>query len=235
MIFYRSWSPVKALSFDLDDTLYDNWPHIHRAEQWLMDYLKSEVHATAHLTTIQWQQYKRRVIKNNPELKGDVSACRKAWLRLAFVEHGLEQVAASHLAEQIFQQFLAVRSDFVVPLTSLALLQQLASRYRLVAITNGNVDIFQIGLGGLFELELKAGGKFSAKPAADMYHYASQQLQLAPQQIAHVGDHCITDVAGATKAGYRSIWLNQNSQQPRKLTALPDIEISQLAQLQYLL
>ncbi|WP_163130132.1 HAD-IA family hydrolase [Agarivorans sp. Alg241-V36] len=235
MIFYRSWSPVQALSFDLDDTLYDNWPYIMRAEQWLIDYLKDQVHVTAHLTASQWQGYKRQVIKRKPELKGDVSACRVAWLSLAFTEHGMAEAEASNLAENIFQEFLAVRSDFVVPAESLTLLQNLAKRYRLVAITNGNVDIAKIGLGGLFELELKAGGEFKAKPAADMYLYACQQLQLAPQQIAHVGDHCITDVAGATKAGYRSIWLNQNSQQARKLQALPDIEISQLAQLQHLL
>ncbi|BEU05205.1 haloacid dehalogenase [Agarivorans sp. OAG1] len=235
MIFYRSWSPVQALSFDLDDTLYDNWPYIKRAEQWLTDYLKEQVHATAHLTHSQWQAYKRKVIKRDPRLKGDVSACRVAWLHLAFTEHGMADSEASQLAQKIFQQFLAVRSDFEVPAESLALLQALAQRYRLVAITNGNVDIAKIGLGSLFELELKAGGQFRAKPAADMYQYACQQLQLAPQQIAHVGDHCITDVAGATKAGYRSIWLNQNSQQARKLQALPDIEISQLAQLQHLL
>ncbi|MDO6764400.1 HAD-IA family hydrolase [Agarivorans sp. 1_MG-2023] len=235
MIFYRSWSPVQALSFDLDDTLYDNWPYIHRAEQWLINHLKTEVHAVAHLTTSQWQSYKRRIIKKHPELKGDVSACRVAWLSLAFVEHGMPITEAQHQAEQIFQQFLAVRSDFTVPEASLALLRKLKTRYRLVAITNGNVDIDKIGLAGVFELELKAGGAFKAKPAADMYLYASQVLGLAPHQIAHVGDHCVTDVAGAAKAGYRSIWLNQHSQQARKLQALPDIEISQLAQLQHLL
>ncbi len=235
MIFYRSWSPVQALSFDLDDTLYDNHRYIREAEQWLMDYLKSEVHATAHLGSQQWQAYKRKVIKLYPQLRGDVSACRKAWLRLAFIEHGIELSQAEQLAASIFEQFIAVRSDFTVPEASLSLLKQLAQRYRLLAITNGNVDIQRIGLAGIFELELKAGGEFQAKPAPSMYQHASQCLGLAPQQIAHVGDHCITDVAGATKAGYRSIWLNQDGQQARSLQSLPDIEISQLAQLQHLL
>ncbi|WP_432455460.1 HAD-IA family hydrolase [Agarivorans sp. QJM3NY_29] len=235
MIFYRSWSPVQALSFDLDDTLYLNGPHIQRAEQWLMAYLKAQVHATAHLTTGQWQQYRRRVLKDAPHLMEDVSACRKAWLCLAFQEHGLGWREAELLSEQIFQQFLAVRSDFVVPHDNLALLQRLAKRYRLVAITNGNVDIERIGLAAVFEVTLKAGSGLRAKPALDMYQRASQLLQLKPSQIAHVGDHAVTDVAGAVQAGYRSIWLNQAGQSSSRLSTLPDIEISQLAQLQHLL
>ena len=36
MQFYRRWQPVAAISFDLDDTLYDNGPAIARAEQWML-------------------------------------------------------------------------------------------------------------------------------------------------------------------------------------------------------
>ena len=36
MHFYRRWQPVAAISFDLDDTLYDNGPAIVRAEQWML-------------------------------------------------------------------------------------------------------------------------------------------------------------------------------------------------------
>lgn len=49
MHFYRRWQPVAAISFDLDDTLYDNGPAIERAEQWMLSHLRSEYLATAML------------------------------------------------------------------------------------------------------------------------------------------------------------------------------------------
>ena len=49
MHFYRRWQPVAAISFDLDDTLYDTGPAIERAEQWMLAHLRSEYLATAML------------------------------------------------------------------------------------------------------------------------------------------------------------------------------------------
>ena len=34
MIVFNSLKEIKAISFDLDDTLYDNAPIIEKAEQW---------------------------------------------------------------------------------------------------------------------------------------------------------------------------------------------------------
>ncbi len=39
MKFYRRWQPVSALTFDLDDTLYDNRVVIVRAENLLLEWL----------------------------------------------------------------------------------------------------------------------------------------------------------------------------------------------------
>ena len=54
MQFYRRWQPVAAISFDLDDTLYDNGPAIARAEQWMLSHLRSEYLATAMLDKPRW-------------------------------------------------------------------------------------------------------------------------------------------------------------------------------------
>ena len=33
MRIYRGLKPIKAMTFDLDDTLYDNWPVIMKVEK----------------------------------------------------------------------------------------------------------------------------------------------------------------------------------------------------------
>ncbi|GAL07766.1 putative FMN hydrolase [Photobacterium aphoticum] len=42
MQVYRPFPAPKAITFDLDDTLYDNRPVIRRAEQAMYDWLASE-------------------------------------------------------------------------------------------------------------------------------------------------------------------------------------------------
>ena len=66
MHFYRRWQPVAAISFDLDDTLYDNGPAIVRAEQWMLSHLRSEYLATAMLDKPRWLELKRAVLLANP-------------------------------------------------------------------------------------------------------------------------------------------------------------------------
>ena len=53
MRFYRPLGPVKAMTFDLDDTLYDNGPVIRAAEVSLQDYIVKHYPRTAQLTPAQ--------------------------------------------------------------------------------------------------------------------------------------------------------------------------------------
>ncbi len=85
MHFYRRWQPVAAISFDLDDTLYDNGPAIVRAEQWMLSHLRSEYLATAMLDKPRWLELKRAVLLARPELRHDVSLARQQTIRAAMV------------------------------------------------------------------------------------------------------------------------------------------------------
>lgn len=86
MQFYRRWQPVAAISFDLDDTLYDNGPAIARAEQWMLDHLRSEYLATAMLDKPRWLALKRQLLLDHPALSHDVSLARQRGIREALVQ-----------------------------------------------------------------------------------------------------------------------------------------------------
>ncbi|HEH9427223.1 TPA: HAD-IA family hydrolase [Aeromonas sobria] len=228
MHFYRRWQPVAAISFDLDDTLYDNGPAIVRAEQWMLGHLRSEYLATAMLDKPRWLELKRSVLKDMPELYHDVSLARQQTIRAAMVAGGMADQQASREAEQVFAAFLVERSKIEVSEATHKLLANLAERYPLVVITNGNLDLAQAGLDRYFTLICKAGAGTRMKPAADMFEQTRSALKLPPEQILHVGDHPETDVLGARLHGFRAAWLNERQQPWHSVQLLPDVEINGL-------
>lgn len=68
------------------------------------------------------------------------------------------------------------------------------------------------------------------KPAADMFSLACRQLDIKPAALLHVGDHPLSDIAGAKMAGCQTVWLNPCMQQRHKKAqpVLPHIEINHL-------
>ncbi|MBP4041672.1 HAD-IA family hydrolase [Aeromonas sp. SrichE-2G] len=235
MQFYRRWQPVAAITFDLDDTLYDNGPAIARAEQWMLSHLRSEYLATAMLDKPRWLALKRQLLLSRPELRDDVSLARLHGIREALVQGGMAPSQAALEAETVFAGFLAERSKIEVSDETHALLAQLAGRYPLAVITNGNLDLVQAGLADYFTLVCKAGAGARMKPAPDMFMQVQAALGLAPGRILHVGDHPETDVLGARLHGFRAAWLNERGQSWQSLSLLPDVELGALHELAGLL
>ena len=235
MEFFRRLSGIRAISFDLDDTLYDNRPVIERAEQWMVAYMRDTYLQTAMYDRAWWHRLKLRLQQEQPALVDDVSLCRRVLLQQGLMAGGMKKAEAKREAENVFAHFLEVRSQVAVPDTTRRVLSALAQKYPLVVITNGNVLVERLGLEGQFQHVLKAGGGFRMKPAPDLFTDMARRLQLPPQQILHVGDDVLTDVAGAIHSGYRSAWLNDVGQDWRKLTILPDVMLTRLEQLLTLL
>ena len=235
MEFFRRLGAVRAISFDLDDTLYDNRPVIEHAEQWMVAHMRDRYLETAMYDRSWWHRLKLDLHRQQPELVDDVSLCRRVLLQRGLMEGGMAEAMARQEAESVFAQFLEVRSQIAVPDTTRRILSALAQKYPLVVITNGNVLLERLGLEGQFQHVLKAGGGFRMKPAPDLFTDMARRLQLAPQQILHVGDDVTTDVAGAVHNGYRSAWLNDVGQEWRTLRILPDVMLTRLEQLLTLL
>jgi len=238
MKFYRRLKPIKAMSFDLDDTLYDNYPVVRRAEAWMHMHLRSQYPHITHLDESGWLQLKRHVIHQQPSLIHDVSAIRVACLTALFLRHGYSEQDAKSVAHRIFTQVLAVRSDFIVPENTFAVLSRLADKIPLIAVTNGNVDTDKIGLTPYFSAVIKPGNGLRMKPYPDLFSLAAKQLDVSPQNILHVGDHLKSDVAGAVTNGFMAAWFNDQQKSlmtSNKATHLPDIEITHLDELTSLL
>ena len=234
MRFYRRLLPVKALSFDLDDTLYSNREHMVAADAAMNTYFNKVL--TAHGLPEQdysakfWWPYRQEVVKQTHAIKHDVTQARFVIYRHALRQLGLDEALASELAKQALNYFLQQRSSFHVGEQVQEFLAKLTTKFPLVAITNGNVDVERVGLSPYFQHTFMAGSGNLQKPDSDMFYQACRVLEITPTQLLHVGDCGRADIFGAMRAGCQSAWLNQYDV-GKPIKVLPNIEISNIEQL----
>ena len=134
---------VKAISIDLDDTLWPIWPVIERAEQSLHDFLVQHSPKTAALFPIPAMRHIREhIAQSHPELAHDFTAQRILSLQHAFRLSGESET----WVEPAFEAFYSARNNVDLYDDSIPALQLLASKYPLIALTNGNADLQRTGI-----------------------------------------------------------------------------------------
>jgi FMN hydrolase / 5-amino-6-(5-phospho-D-ribitylamino)uracil phosphatase len=223
---------IRAITFDLDDTLWPIAPTMLLAEQQLQAWLRAHCPRSASVYPLEAMRALRdRIAVENPHLAHDFSAQRRLSLRAALLPHGYGD---DHV-EGAFAAFYAGRNRVECYADALPALERLAARLPLAAITNGNADLDAIGLTRYFRFSLRAGEFGSAKPAAAIFHEACAQLGVAPGEVLHVGDDPALDVVGARQAGLHSAWLNRSTtswdELPEATDASPDLIVRDLAEL----
>lgn len=235
MKFYRGLKPIQAMTFDLDDTLYDNKPVIERAENGLQEWFCLHVPVLSEVSRPQWRQFRRIVLQQQAELHHDVTKIRFAQIRYGALQNGISSDEADDIAQEATNHILQLRSDFTVPQEAHDFLGGWAEKVPLVAITNGNVNTDAIDLTQYFSQVLKAGPDGRAKPYSDMFDTAQVHLNVNAENILHVGDHLNSDVAGAKKAGFQACWMNVRGEGDLRshcsASLMPDVEIHHLASL----
>lgn len=197
---------IRLITLDLDDTLWPIRPVIARAEQALHDWFAAHCPAVARRhSPYSLRQLRFEAENRHPELAGDITALRKASIRLALATCR-EDVS---LTEPAFEAFWAVRNQVELFPDARPALERLKSRYRLAAITNGNADIQRIGLGNFFDFCLTAREAGCEKPAIEIFHRACAIAAVAPNAALHAGDDIRCDVEGALNAGLHAAWIDR--------------------------
>jgi putative hydrolase of the HAD superfamily len=232
MKIYRNLPTIAAISFDLDDTLYDNVPIILQAEHALVTWLSQQFPQHRQVSDPYfWRQFKALAIKHDPALVNDVTLCRKVALQLGFQHLGVtDKNKRDSLSEEALAHFLHWRNNIPITPTIDDLLQQLSAKFPLVVITNGNANIEHLSIAKYFSAIYAADYANPMKPAPTMYMNACDNLSIHPRQLLHVGDSVSSDVLGAHAANCPSVWFNPHNH-PLDARSLPDIEIQALTEL----
>jgi putative hydrolase of the HAD superfamily len=96
----------------------------------------------------------------------------------------------------------------------LPVLDALAASHRHAVLSNSSVHVQDrklrvLGVRDRFEALLCAAELGVSKPEPRAFHAACDALELAPHQVAYVGDHPEIDGRGAADAGLLSVWIDR--------------------------
>ncbi len=217
---------VRAITLDLDDTLWPIWPTIARAEGVLQQWLDAHAPATAALgrdrNTL--REARNQMVTMRPDLAQDMSALRRESIRWLLQRAGEDPA----LAEPAFEVFFAERHRVELFDDALPALEFLASRFPVVALSNGNADVHRVGIGAHFRASLNAHGFGVGKPDPRIFHAAAQAAGVASSQVLHIGDDAHLDGVGALNAGMQLAWVNRDNHPWDHAPLQPHITVADL-------
>ena len=205
-LFNTSIADIKAITLDLDDTLWPVAPTIAGAEQDLFDWLSTHAPKTADLTR---QSDVKKAIRQEVTTKHHARSHDLGFLRREMIRESLRLAGDDpSLADDAYAVFDVARQRVTLFHGVEQALARLALKYRLVAISNGTANVFVTPAGPYFDAAFSAHEVGVAKPSAKIYHAATTYLGLSPEQVLHIGDDAIADVWGAKEAGLQTVWIN---------------------------
>lgn len=220
IVEHRITPRLEALTFDLDDTLWDNGGVMLRTErghfEWLSDSLaawlseRGDVEPNRFAERITLEHYLARrqaMARRYPIRRGDFTWIREQTLISLLTDIGLPASAAWLWASAAMSRFHALRLE-VSPYPEVEpLLTELAGRYRLASITNGNLAFDRLALRRHFRVSIAAGEMHAPKPDARPFLAALARLGTSPSRALHVGDSWKEDILPAVRLGMRAAWI----------------------------
>lgn len=200
---------IKLITFDLDNTLWDNNPVLLRAEQACYDHLLQQAPPLASRYTLSDLASQRmKMMEESPQLAAQVSKVRKLAMQKALEEinHDAQKIPA--LVESAFAHFHNERNKVELFPHTIPLLENLKKDYSLATLTNGNSDLTKIGIADYFAFSLSAEKVGAKKPRPNIFHAAMHKAGIWPHEMIHIGDDHEDDIFGAQQLGIHTIWFN---------------------------
>jgi 2-haloalkanoic acid dehalogenase type II len=223
---------IRAITLDLDDTLWEIGPVIQRAEATLWQWLGDNYPRIPD----RWQandlvELRASMFREFPGRVHDFRFMRKTALERMALDSGY----SADLVEPAFGVFDNARNDVELYPEVEEELAWLAERFVVIAITNGNANLHTIGIADQFDDIISSVNIGVAKPARRIFDVAIERSGVSSRETLHVGDHAESDIQGARDAGMRTAWVNRNSAEwPGHLDA-PDATVVSISGVRELL
>lgn len=205
---------LKAVLFDLDDTLFDNRHSSRCALAALQDHYDCLARVT--LDELEHQYSTLLDLYHNKVLSGELTLDEARLARFTDLFQRFEGCDTAHMVEQAgtrYRQAYYATNQAVDG--AIALLERLrADGIKIGLVTNHAVDeqvgkLQRCGLTDLIDVLVISEAAGVAKPDPRIFDFVLDQLGCTADEAIMVGDSWSADIVGANAAGIRAIWLNR--------------------------
>eukprot|EP00124_Ichthyophonus_hoferi_P002175 Ihof_evm5s138 gene=Ihof_evmTU5s138 len=179
--------PIKAICFDLDDTLWDSKPTFQLATDALFEFIgKNFPRMILARGPAEFFELMKQLHADIPECT-NFTVCRKMALKITAIEAGYDYNDVVEPAYQVYDDARQqVRLYDGVLQTLLRLKQQ---GLILLALSNGNADLSRIPcLKNVFDVIVNPATCKASKPSLHPFNEAMRLAGVKSSEIVHVGD-----------------------------------------------
>ena len=201
---------IRMITFDLDDTLWDNLPTITKAEIETRKWIENKVGKIDWGDLNDFLNLREELIKEDESIKWDISKLRKEIFRKKLA-HITPEKYRNKIVEDAFTVFISKRHEVKLFDGVETALRQLSKNFVLGVLTNGNADIFRFGIGKYFSFSVSSLEAKNSKPNRAHFDKAIKIMRdIKIDEILHIGDHQVNDILAAYDLGIESLWFNNN-------------------------
>jgi len=214
---------IQIISFDLDDTLWDNQIVISRAKTKLYEKIIENYPKVAKKFNFAAFDALAGELLQREKYKCNWHALRLLHISEVLQQSGYATIHALALADYYYfwRNRVALFPQVEV------VLSYLATRYQLISLSNGNASVNEIGIGQYFQFCICAADVGEKKPSQKIYLEAIKKSNVPANNIVHIGNHLREDVDAALASGMEAIWFN-----PAKTRLPKNYAVKSLLQIQ---
>uniref|UniRef100_A0A452GSA6 Uncharacterized protein n=1 Tax=Gopherus agassizii TaxID=38772 RepID=A0A452GSA6_9SAUR len=233
---------VKAVFFDLDNTLVDTAAAGRRAIEEVINILQSKHQCDEGEAHMICNKVQEKLLK---ECHDPAKVCITD-LRISHWEEAIQETkggeANRNLAAECYFLWKTTRlQHLTLTEETRSMLTELRKMVRLLLLTNGDKltqreKIEACACQPYFDAIVVGGEQKEEKPAPSIFHHCCDLLGVQPWDCVMVGDSLDTDIQGGLNAGLKAtVWINKTMTMPVNTYLLPHYIISSVLDLPALL
>ena len=225
---------IRAIFFDLDDTLVDDTISL---EQCAEEAARELAHGRGASPVDLADAYVDAAIDFWTQLgpgspKPAMGEIRPMMWRVALQRHGIEDEALARTLAGRFDELRVERVELFPE--AVPVLDALRGKYRMAIISNGFAETHELKIARLelerfFERIILAAELEMAKPDPAVFVHAMELLGVGPDESIMVGDRYDRDVIGAHEAGMRAVWIRCRGEEVPDGARPPEAVIGSIA------
>lgn len=230
-------SRVRAVFFDLDNTLIDTAGASRKGMLEVVKLLQSKYHYTEEAEVI----CDKVQDKLSKECFHPSSTCITD-VRTNHWEEAIQETKGyagnRKLAKECYLLWKSTRLQHMALADDVrAMLTELRKEFQLLLLTNGDRQtqrekIEACACQPYFDAIVVGGEQEEEKPAPSIFYHCCDLLGVQPADCVMVGDTLETDIQGGLNAGLRAtVWINGNDSVPPKSSPLPHYTVSSVLEL----